>query len=95
MNPNKSEQVIINRISAQMRKACRGFIGDPICPTQLERMRTAVNDALCKFSPYYDFGDYINIKCDFTDENTIVITPKRNAPLWVLEVFCKINSATK
>jgi hypothetical protein len=91
----KSEQAIMNRISAQMREACRGFIGDPICPTQIERMKTAVNSALCKFAPHGDFGDYINIKCDLEDEHTIIITPKRNAPLWVLEVFLKMNSATK
>jgi len=91
----KSERAIINRISTQMQEACRGFIGDPICSTQLERMRTVVNDALCKFAPYDDVGDYINIKCDLKDNNTVIITPKKNAPLWVWEVFLKINSATK
>ena len=91
----KSERAIINRISAQMQEACRGFIGDPLTSVQMERMRTSVNDALCKFAPHDDFGDYINIKCDLEDENKIIITPKRNVPLWVLEVFLKINSATK
>ena len=87
----KSERAIIVRISAQMRKACRGFIGDPLTPEQMERMRSAVNDVLCEFAPYNDCGKYVNVKCDLEDRTKIIITPKRNAPMWVWEVFLMIN----
>jgi hypothetical protein len=61
----------------------------------MERMKSAVNDALCKFSPYNNFGDYVNVKCDLEGGNKIIITPKRNAPLWVWEVFAMINPTQK
>ena len=91
----KSEQVTINRISAQMRKACLGFIGDPITSDGLERMRLAINEALCRFAPYNDVGDYIKVKCDAQDGNKVIIAPKKNAPLWVVELFCMIGERVK
>jgi hypothetical protein len=85
----RSKQEMIDCINHQMTEACKGFIGDPLTPKQMTLIKHKINEILVCFAPHNDVGDYLDIEY-VLNNNEIIITPKKNASLWVFELLYKI-----
>ena len=90
---NKKEKKIITKINLELNRCVQLYIGELIAPSTMQSMAVSFSNAVEKYSAgwYNEFCDHVKLNVDERDPYTVLITPKKNAPLWVIELLYKIK----
>ena len=89
---SKEQKTLLDKITKELETYGKHYLFEPRNKKTMELMKSQINEMISKFAPYQDkVENYIDVKVDPKDNNIIHIFPKRNAPLWITELFLKIN----